>query len=434
MPIKTILPTTLLLVFISMAITGAYAQRNAAKGRLFMLEPRPRFNTIALSINPGGRHNKYRSYDGKNNNVLNSQTLTWGAADILLFREMPAVYGPSDPRNAMSGVNRPSARKISNVLIDEPVTIFTTRELSTLVYQWGQFLDHEMTLTPTDTIESVPILLPADEIVFTEAIPFTRSEFRKGAGFQSSVRQQINLNTSWIDGSVVYGSDAKRARWLRTLSKGKLKTSASNLLPYNTINGELTGAIDPTAPSMKNDNGGTTKTFVAGDVRASENPVLTSIQTLFVREHNRICDRLILEGQINDEQIYQIARKEVGALIQAITYQEFLPALGITLRPFSGYRADTRPDIANTFATAAYRLGHTMVSDDVLLIDKDCNDVGPGEMDLISVFWNPQLVADYGIDVFLKGSASHDQYQTDTKINDVLRNFLFGNPNDPVRF
>jgi peroxidase len=431
---KTILPTTLLIIFISLTITGALAQRNASKGRLFMFEPRPRFNTIPLSINPAGRHNKYRSYDGKNNNVLNSQTLTWGAADILLFREMPAVYGPSDPRNAMNGINRPSARKISNVLIDEPVTIFTTRELSTLVYQWGQFLDHEMTLTPTNTIESVPILLPADEIVFTENIPFTRSEFRKTSGFQNSVRQQINLNTSWIDGSVVYGSDAKRARWLRTLSRGKMKTSAGNLLPYNTINGELTGAIDPTAPSMKNDNGGTTKTFVAGDVRASENPVLTSIHTLFVREHNRICDRLLREGQRDDEQIYQMARKEAGALIQAITYQEFLPALGITLRPFSGYRADIRPDIANTFATAAYRLGHTMVSDDVLLIDKACNEVGPGEMDLISVFWNPQLVADYGIDVFLKGSASHDQYQTDTKINDVLRNFLFGNPNDPVRF
>ncbi|MEP7376678.1 MAG: peroxidase family protein [Chitinophagaceae bacterium] len=430
---KTILPTTLLIAFIVMGTTGVIAQRTT-KGRLFMFEPRPRFNTNTLSINPGGRHSKFRSYDGKNNNVYNSQTFSWGAADITLFREMPAAYGPSDPRNAMNGVNRPSARKISNVLIDEPVTVFNTRELSTLVYQWGQFLDHEMTLTPTDTIESVPIVLPADEIVFTENIPFTRSEFRKGAGFQNSVRQQINLNTSWIDGSVVYGSDAKRARWLRTLSKGKLKTSTGNLLPYNTITGELTGAIDPTAPSMKNDNGGTTKTFVAGDVRAAENPVLTSIQTLFVREHNRICDRLLSEGQRDDEQIYQMARKEVGALIQAITYQEFLPALGITLRPYPGYRADTRPDITNTFATAAYRLGHTMVSDDVLLIDKDCNEAGPGEMDLISVFWNPQLVADYGIDVFLKGSASHDQYETDTKINSVLRNFLFGNPNDPVRF
>jgi peroxidase len=424
----------LLIILFSIALPESYAQRNTYKGRLFLLESRPRSIEISLSINPGGRHSKYRSYDGKFNNVLSSQTANWGAADIILFREMPAAYGPTDPRNAMNGVNRPSARKISNVLIDEPVTVFNTRELSTLVYQWGQFLDHEMTLTPTDTIESVPIKLPVDEIVFTEDIPFTRSEFRKIAGFQNSVRQQINLNTSWIDGSVVYGSDTKRARWLRTLSRGKMKTSSGDLLPYNTINGEMTGAIDPTAPSMKNDNGGTTKTFVAGDVRAAENPVLTSIHTLFVREHNRICDRLLREGQRDDEQIYQTARKEVGALIQAITYQEFLPALGITLRAFSGYRADIRPDITNTFATAAYRLGHTMVSDDVLLIDKDCNETGPGEMDLISVFWNPQLVADYGIDVFLKGSASHDQYQTDTKINDVLRNFLFGNPNDPVRF
>src|SRR5947207_15306585 len=55
-------------------------------------------------------------------------------------------------------------------------------------------------------------------------------------------------------------------------------------------------------------------------------------------------------------------------------------------------------------------------------------------MDLVEVFWNPQLVPKYGIDVFIKGASTHDQYETDTKINSVLRNFLFGNPNDPVRF
>jgi len=75
-----------------------------------------------------------------------------------------------------------------------------------------------------------------------------------------------------------------------------------------------------------------------------------------------------------------------------------------------------------------------MVSDDVVLADNNCEEVGPGEMELVEVFWNPQLISDYGIDIFLKGASTHDQYQTDTKINDVLRNFLFGNPNDPVRF
>jgi hypothetical protein len=176
------------------------------------------------------------------------------------------------------------------------------------------------------------------------------------------------------------------------------------------------------------------KTFVAGDIRAAENPVLLSIHTLFVREHNQICDRLLKAGMKNDELIYQAARKEVGALIEAITYQEFLPALGIILRPYSGYQNNARPDITNTFATAAYRLGHTMVSDDVVLADNNCGEVGPGEMDLLDVFWNPQLVVTYGIDIFLKGASSHDQYETDLKINDVLRNFLFVSPNDPVRF
>jgi len=55
-------------------------------------------------------------------------------------------------------------------------------------------------------------------------------------------------------------------------------------------------------------------------------------------------------------------------------------------------------------------------------------------MSLVDVFWNPQLVATYGIDIWIKGASSHDQYETDNKINSVLRNFLFVSPNDPVRF
>ena len=119
---KSFLPTTLWLLIITLSATIATAQRNAAKGRLFMFEPRPRFYTTFLSASPGGRHPVFRSYDGKFNNVNSMATANWGAADIILFRELPAAYGPSDPKNAMGGINRPSARKISNVLIDEPVT------------------------------------------------------------------------------------------------------------------------------------------------------------------------------------------------------------------------------------------------------------------------------------------------------------------------
>lgn len=78
--------------------------------------------------------------------------------------------------------------------------------------------------------------------------------------------------------------------------------------------------------------GSKVKTFVAGDIRAAEQPGLTSLHTLFMREHNRLCDVLSQQGLTDDEEIYQIARKWVGGMIQSITYHEFLPALGIPMQ------------------------------------------------------------------------------------------------------
>ncbi len=108
---------------------------------------------------------------------------------------------------------------------------------------------------------------------------------------------------------------------------------------------------------MDNDNGKTVKTFVAGDVRASEHPGILSLHTIFVREHNRICDRLVAQGLRSDELIFQMARKEVGALIAAITYQEFLPAIGIKLDNYTGYKPSVRPDIYKYFCNSSLPYG-----------------------------------------------------------------------------
>lgn len=67
---------------------------------------------------------------------------------------------------------------------------------------------------------------------------------------------------------------------------------------------------------------------IAGDVRASENVGLTAIQTLFVREHNRLADEIsVADPEASDEEVYQRARLVVIGLVQSITYNEFLPAL-----------------------------------------------------------------------------------------------------------
>ena len=380
-----------------------------------------------------GIHPVNRTIDGSNNNLTAQGGTHWGSTDIALFREMPAMYGITDQNNAMSGGDRPSARKISNVLCDEPKTNFSSRNLSAFVYVWGQFIDHDMVLTPTGTTEYLPVLLPSDEPLFNVDIPFFRSAVLTSTGVKNK-REQINQNTSWIDASVVYGSDDERASWLRTKKQGKLKTSAGNLLPWNTLTGEKDSPIDITAPDMANDANHTVKTFVAGDIRAVEHPGITALHTIFVREHNNICNRLIALGLKNDEEIYQKARKEVGALIQAVTYEEFLPALGVTLSDYVNYKNTAGPDIMNTFATASFRIGHTMVADELALRTNDCQVAGPGSLELSDVFFNPDLISDFGTDVFLKGLSTHKQYETDTKINGILRNYLFGNPADSIKF
>jgi hypothetical protein len=124
-------------------------------------------------------------------------------------------------------------------VIDEPVTQFNTRQLSTLVYQWGQFLDHDMSATPTGTTEYVSIPLPNTEVIFTEAIPFYRSSYQMTTDARGNkLRQQLNMITSFIDGSNVYGSDSKRATWLRTMRNGKMKTSSEISCPIipGTVN------------------------------------------------------------------------------------------------------------------------------------------------------------------------------------------------------
>src|SRR6202011_2516467 len=101
--------------------------------------------------------------------------------------------------------------------------------------------------------------------------------------------------------------------------------------------------------------------FLTGDVRGNENVLLVSIETLFVREHNRLADQFAAEHpEWTDEQLYQAARQVVGAEIESITYNEFLPALlgPGALPAYVGYDPSINPGIANEFSTAAFRVGH----------------------------------------------------------------------------
>jgi len=370
----------------------------------------------------------FRSIDGTCNN-LGIGTEDWGAADIPVFREMTANYASSDAFNDM--VVWPNPRKISNEVFSQTASIPSKKGLSSFVFTWGQFIDHDIILTP-EGAETHSIPLPADEPNFTNDISFHRSAVFPGTGTSNS-REQINKITSWLDASQVYGSDIQRANWLRTFKDGKLKVSAGNLLPFNTIDGQARSAVDPTAPGMASLDGGARPHFVAGDVRAGEQPGLTALHTLFVREHNRLCDVYRARGFFNDEVLYQLARKQVGALIQAITYNEFLPALGVQLSPYAGYNANIKPDLMTEFTTAAYRIGHTMVTKDLLLLNDDCSTTREN-LSLEQAFFNTRWIGELGLEPFLKGLSVQVQEEVDAKVIDGLRNFLFAIPQVPGSF
>ena len=87
----------------------------------------------------------------------------------------------------------------------------------------------------------------------------------------------------------------------------------------------------------------------------------TAIQTLFAREHNRIVGQL--PKTLSGDQKYQIAREVVGAEVQYITYNEFLPALGVRLPKYRGYNSRVNPSISNEFATVGFH-AHSMVHGD----------------------------------------------------------------------
>ena len=113
------------------------------------------------------------------------------------------------------------------------------------------------------------------------------------------------------------------------------------------------------------------------DIRANENPSLTAVHTLFIREHNRLAGRVAAANPTwTDDQIFQAARRYVIALLQHITYDEYLPALlGSPLPGYTGYKAGVNPTIATEFSTVGFRVGHSMVNSDQKFMDDNGNEV-----------------------------------------------------------
>ncbi len=288
-----------------------------------------------------------------------------------------------------------------------------------------QFEPHQI---PTASF-SIPV--PAGDPWFdpfntgTQSIPMQRAIY--GAPSESGTQQHPNLITSFIDASMVYGSDDARAAALRSGVGGKLKVSAGDLLPINN------SETFPNGP-LENDNSGPTDPstlFVAGDVRANENVGLLSLHTLLVREHNRLADQLAAEDPgLTDEQLYQQARRLVGAMVQHITYNEYLPVLlgQGALPTYAGYDPNVDPAVSGLFSGAAFRVGHTQLIPNFQRLDNNNQPLPGNELPLRFAFFNSAALKSDGIEPYLRGLYATQMQEIDPYVIDDVRNFLFGPP------
>ncbi|XP_069705642.1 peroxidase-like isoform X2 [Periplaneta americana] len=332
---------------------------------------------------------RYRRHDGECNNL---QHPTWGAALLSFKRLLAPVYadGVSELRVNRAGFPLPNPRVVSaHVHRNEGPH---DHAVSLMFAAWGQLMDHDLTFTaetkdPSDLREPsccgtgrrhpncLPVALPPEDHFYRLYKQTCMNMLRSLAGVRDDCRLgprvQTNTATAYIDGNFVYGPNVRLADELRLLKGGRLKTlpafsdlGLKELMPLK-LQFPDDGCIR-SSPDIY--------CFLAGDNRANENMALAVLHTMLVREHNRIAAELSdINPLWDDEKIYQETRHIVAALVQHITYTEFLPMLlgkesveKYDLVPtqdgyWNGYDPNVDVTIPSAFVTAAFRFGHSLL-------------------------------------------------------------------------
>ncbi|KAK2842367.1 hypothetical protein Q5P01_012567 [Channa striata] len=351
---------------------------------------------------------RYRSITGECNNRENPR---WGAANIPYSRWLPPEYEDVwgtpkgwDPERSYHNVSLPPVRLVSQeVLFTHNDNISLDSTLSHLLVEWGQWIDHDMVLTPqspsTASFKSgadcthtcsrdtpcFPIQIPLSDPRHgvQSCMPFFRSAPSCGAGvLPHRHREQLNAITSFVDASMVYGSSTTMASALRNHSSplGSMALNphhSDHQLAFLPFMPRQQAHLDPCGPrnsttseasdrSTQREN--TTSCFQAGDARANEHLGMIALHTLFLREHNRLVEELhLLNPHWSPDTLYQEARKIMGAVHQILTWEHYLPrvlgesTMSLLVPPYEGYDPEVDPSIANVFATAAFRFAHVTV-------------------------------------------------------------------------
>ena len=400
--------------------------------------------------------NIFRTIDGTCNNLLKPLI---GSSGTAFKRLVPHVYedGINSLRGTLQAQSKfptfspflppnPSAR-----LISETVILNVTQDelpFTHILMQWGQFLDHDLDLGPELEEECEgckfteicqPIRVPDLDRSFGIGTPNngTCLPFRRSVPVIEPVKpltftpeEQLNDITSFIDGSMIYGSRLEQSLPIRLFQGGLLLEGIR--FPGKQPSLPIDKKMLVQCPNRMD-------CFLCGEVRCNEQFSLTIMHTLWFREHNRCAREMAKINPFwNDEKLYQVCRKIVGALIQKITYVDYLPlVLGRKnfdkfIGPYRGYFPLVDPSVPNGFATAAYRYGHSLVRPRFDRLNEDYNPLPIGPLNLVDAFFAPdQFRKSLGTDPIMRGWVSTNSRRMDEFVNSVLTTQLFQTPLSP---
>lgn len=413
----------------------------------------------------------YRSFSGICNNLDTNKN--FGKHSSILRRLLPSEYddGISHPRkmSKKQGIELPNPRYISSVVHHKDKINLDYRYTLALM-QWGQFLDHDITLTPVidalaecrhdckedgsffDTSNKEVVIGPCYSIPIPKGdkyfpdvdqktnskrcLPVIRSlPAQKYLG----PRDQMNAITSYIDASNLYGSDPCMNQQLRENMGGKMKVLKHPMSP------NIFKPLMPRHAHHPECKSPTGKCFMTGDDRNSEQPGLASMHTMMLREHNRIAAKLeLLNPHWSDDKIFQEARKVIIAINQHITYNEFLPrVLGPDLMRhfdleikasknhkghYNKYDRTCSADIHNEFATAAYRFGHSLIRSgfDLMSEPNSTSKHLPNHILLRNHFFQPDVIFGvHTVDKLVRGMVNIPMETYDRAMSNEVTEHLF---------
>ena len=248
------------------------------------------------SIDDHPRYLTARTLDGTFNNL---EDPLMGSLGSRFGRNVPLEYTAQE-KNPLE----PNPRTVSRELLTRKEFIPATT-LNLLAGAWIQFEVHDWFSHGQNEQENPwKIELAADDPWPQHPMEIQRTR-RDPSADPTGPPTFVTADTHWWDGSQVYGSDPRFAQALRTGENGKLKLDEGGLVPEE-VEADL-------------DIAGVAGNFWVG---------LALLHSLFMREHNAVCDHLHeTHPQKTDDELYDNARLVVAALMAKIHTVDWTPAI-----------------------------------------------------------------------------------------------------------